>query len=249
MILCKHSSAEFADIHCHILPGVDDGAGDRQEALKMLEIAYHAGITHMIVTPHYKEGRHNVSPAGIKKRLLSLQKEAEDIGIFISLFPGNEIFYFSEIEERLRQGKIQTLNGSHYLLIEFLPSESFVSIRNAVIHILSTGYIPIVAHAERYLCMLKHDDYIEELRMLGAEIQINISSIEGKMGYEVKRFTHRILKRKLVDYLGTDAHDCKRRTPDVRKCMDRLYRKYDMDYIDSISYLNALQIIEEEQYT
>ena len=91
--------------------------------------------------------------------------------------------------------------------------------------------------------MLKHKEGAKDLRSLGGEIQINIASIEGRLGYAIKHFTHCLLKRKQVDYLGTDAHDSRKRTPDVKACMDRLYRRYDRDYIESISYWNALRII------
>lgn len=242
-MLHRNKPMEFADMHCHILPGVDDGAGNRQEAMKMLEIASRAGVTHMIVTPHYKEGHHNASPATINKLVLSLQNEAAEAGIPISLFPGNEIFYFQEIADRLERNEICTLNDTEYVLIEFMPSDSFTRIRNAVNHLVGMGYIPIVAHAERYDCMLKHKDAVGELRSLGGEIQINIASIEGRMGYAVKHFAHRLLTRKQIDYLGTDAHDSRKRTPDVKACMSRLYRKYDRDYIERISYWNAMQIM------
>lgn len=242
-MLHRNKPVEFADMHCHILPGIDDGAENRQEAMKMLEIAFRAGVTHMIVTPHYKEGHHNASPTTINRLVSSLQDEAAEAGISISLFPGNEIFYFQEIADRLERNEICTLNDTEYVLIEFMPSDSFTRIRNAVNHLVSMGYIPIVAHAERYDCMLKHKDAVEELRSLGGEIQINIASIEGKMGYAVKHFTHCLLTRKQIDYLGSDAHDSRKRTPDVKACMNRLLRKYDTDYIERISYWNAMQIM------
>ena len=94
-MLHRNKPVEFADMHCHILPGID-GAENRQEAMKMLEIAFRAGVTHMIVTPHYKEGHHNASPTTINRLVSSLQDEAAEAGISISLFPGNEIFYFQE---------------------------------------------------------------------------------------------------------------------------------------------------------
>lgn len=80
MIFGRQKKTEFADIHCHVVPGVDDGASDMQEALRMLKTAYVAGITHMIVTPHYKEGRRNASPEKICSLIDALQKKATDNG-------------------------------------------------------------------------------------------------------------------------------------------------------------------------
>ena len=88
-MLHRNKPVEFADMHCHILPGIDDGAENRHEAMKMLEIAFRAGVTHMIVTPHYKEGHHNASPATINRLVSSLQDEAAEAGISICF---NEVF-------------------------------------------------------------------------------------------------------------------------------------------------------------
>lgn len=231
----------FVDIHNHVLPQIDDGAGSLEESLAMLEIAAEEGITDMIVTPHYKEGRRNASIKTIQERLRMVQEAADEREIPVTLYSGTEIYSFEEMGEALEEGRILTMNGSDRALIEFSPTDSYTYIRNALDSIRGLDYIPIIAHAERYECFLKHWEYVEELKHMDAEIQVNVSGVTGGHGFGVKRFIHQLLKRQLVDYVATDAHDSRRRAPVVRKCLAQLHRKYDAEYVEAITYGNAFE--------
>lgn len=233
----------IVDIHSHTLPGMDDGSKSMEETMEMLRIASDNEITDMIVTPHFKKGRKNAPPAVILERVRKVEQEARRQGIPISLYPGNEIYYYSDVEDILEAGQICTLNHSEYVLVEFAPSESFVYIRNALDSLNGMGYSPILAHVERYECMLKDWQNVEQLRALNVEIQVNASSVTGKVGYKVKKFVHRLLGNQLVDYISTDAHDSEKRTPDVQKCLEYLHKKYDSAYVDAITYGNAQKIL------
>lgn len=167
------------DIHCHVLPALDDGSQSMKETIEMLRIAADSGITDIIATPHFKAGRHNAGPDTICRRVEEVQEMAEQYGIYISLYPGNEIAYFSDFEEAMEANRICTMNHSEYVLIEFLPTESFRTIRNALDHVMGIGYLPIIAHVERYGCMLEDWKNVEYIRSMGTEIQINASSVIG----------------------------------------------------------------------
>ena len=235
------------DMHCHLLPGLDDGARDMEESMRMLRIACESGIRNFILTPHYKEGRHNASVSTIYGRMEEVRQEAKKRGMKVSLYAGNEILYFGEMAERLEEGRVLSLAGSRYVLIEFFPAHSFSYIRNALDEISGMGYEPILAHAERYECMLKNWENVKELKDLKVGIQINAASLTGALGFGVKRFTNRLLRERLVDYVGTDAHDDRRRSPDVKKCLSYLYRKYDPEYVDAICYGNTKKLINEKK--
>lgn len=237
---------KLVDIHCHILPALDDGSRSLEESMEMLRIAAEEGITDMIATPHYKEGRHNASTGTIRARMARLQEEARRQGIDISLYPGNEIYYFSDLEKEMDAGRILTMAGSAYLLVEFSPTDPFTYIRNAFYDILGMGWKPILAHAERYECMLKDWRNVEELVSMGIRIQVNAASIAGELGFRVKRFVHGLIARKLVHYIGTDAHSSKGRAPRIRKCCKELYHKYDERYVDALLFGNALEMIKYE---
>lgn len=231
------------DIHTHILPGVDDGSPDMEETLRMLTVAVKEGITHMIATPHYKAGRHNASAETIYRLVSRVQDLADDNSLPIQIYSGNEVLFYSEVEDALAKHKICTLNETEYVLVEFSPKDSYTYIRNALDSILGMGYQPIIAHVERYECMVKHPEFAAEISQMGVKIQINASSYAGETGWRIKRFTHKLLKNRLVDYVGTDAHSSSGRSPTMQKCSKSLYKKFDEDYVNAILFQNAKQYL------
>ncbi len=239
-------AAGMVDMHSHILPGVDDGAGSMEEALSMLRTAAGSGIREMILTPHYKEGRHNAGASALRGRLERLRAEAKREGLPIVLHLGNEVLYFAGMVEGLEEGRILTLAGSRYVLVEFYPGDAFPHIRDALDGILGTGYEPVLAHVERYECLLREWGRVRELREAGTVIQANTSGVSGAEGYLVKRFLDRLFGERLVDCLGTDAHDSGRRGPEAGSCLARLYRRYGPDYADAVCRGNAMRMIRNE---
>lgn len=239
MKIIKRRNERVVDVHIHILPGVDDGSQDMEETLAMLQKAYAEGITDIIATPHHKSGRHNASLRTIQRLTEQVQECANQNNIPIQIYPGNEVLYYSDMEDSLEDHRICTMNNTEYVLLEFSPGDRFTYIRNAVDSVFGMGYQPIIAHVERYECMVRHPEYVTELKQMGAGIQINAGSITGETGWKVKRLAHKLLQRRLVDYVGTDAHSCKGRTPSISKCADLLYKKFDSDYADAILYGNA----------
>lgn len=231
--------ARCIDIHSHILPGVDDGAKNRNETLEMLRIAYEEGITDMVVTPHYQSGRFFTPAEAIRTKVQQLTNLAQHNGIPIRFYPGTEVYYRSDLEDKLDSGELATMNGSLYLLTEFSPMEDYSYIRNAFNELRGMGYIPILAHVERYQCMLKDIERVRELRKMGCEIQANAGSITGKFGFQTKRYCKKLLSEQLIDYVGTDAHNAERRAPQMKQCAELLYKKCDEEYAARILYRNA----------
>lgn len=238
----KHA---FADIHCHLLYGVDDGAKNREEALKMLEIAAEEGITDMMLTPHAK-GDRLVPPRMLQERLQDIRELAREHGIPIRFSLGNEIYYLNEVEERLRNRRLLTLSGDGHVLVEFGPDADYIYIRNALLRLKMAGYRPIIAHVERYIKLI-NVERVEFLRENGAEIQVNAASVSGEAGFGIKQYVKKLLKRGLVDYVGTDAHSAGIRAPRVRKCLKYLYAKYDAEYVDSIVYNNTKSLMDSKE--
>ena len=233
----------MVDMHCHVLPAVDDGSQNMEQTIEMLRIASEEGISAMIVTPHYKDGRHNASVQTILSRIAQVQEEVVRQGIFVDLYPGNEIFYFHGVEDMLDKGHILTLNNTDRVLIEFSPSSDYTYIRNALDGIRASGYVPIIAHIERYECMLRDMTRVKELKNMDIEVQVNVSSAAGKLGSRVQKYIYEMLKGRYVDYMGTDAHDTENRIPEFQECYRKLEKKFDSDYINALFYENALAII------
>lgn len=231
----------IVDIHSHILPGVDDGSGDMEETLAMLRIAAEEGITHLFATPHYQSGRFFTDGRKLEGFLQEVRESAEAEEIPVRLYAGTEIYYRSGLEERLDRGQLATMNGTERVLVEFSPTEAFGYIRNAMEDLRGMGYIPILAHVERYQSLFHQEDKVRELHNMGCEIQANAGSVAGDFGFMVKRFLHKLLNLRLVDYIGTDAHNTGKRSPRVKSCAELLFRKYDTEYAEAILYKNAME--------
>ncbi|WP_035775534.1 CpsB/CapC family capsule biosynthesis tyrosine phosphatase [Butyrivibrio sp. VCB2001] len=234
------------DIHCHILPGVDDGSPDMATSLEMLRIADKNGITHLILTPHHKPMHHNVSPEHNVVYRKKLQEAAKEAGIKAKLFSGNEIYYSDETMEELIEGKICSLAGSDYVLVEFHPTNPYKAIQNAVSRVQAAGFIPIIAHVERYSDIVSHPARVKDLIEMGSFIQVNASSIMGKYGFGISHFTKKLLKEELVHFIASDAHDTGRRAPNLLDCRNYIERKYGEDYGKKLFFTNPANVIRNE---
>lgn len=221
---------ERIDMHCHLLPGIDDGARDEAVSMEMFRIAAKNGITSMILTPHYKPMHNNASPATVQRLVREARERLRSEDIPIELYTGNEIYYHEEAVEALLAGDLCTLADSHYVLVEFGPMDEFSYIRNGLYRFLVEGYRPILAHVERYRCMTEDIARTYELIRLGSAIQVNAGSIMGKTGMHIKSFTRKLLKKELVDFIATDAHDTAKRAPDIGECALYLEKKFGQDY-------------------
>lgn len=243
----KETKKRVVDIHCHILPGIDDGSDSWETSMQMLRIAWEDGITDMIATPHFKAGHHNASPERVKRLAAELQKRVRAEGIGINIYTGNEIMYFGEAADMLERGDILTLCDSDHVLVEFLPGDNFRHISSGLDEFRYLGYEPILAHVERYECMLRDSSNVKELYRRGIKMQINAASLAGALGSKVKKAVLDMTDEGYIDYIGTDAHDTGKRSPQMSKCIKLLNKRYMAEDVDDLICLNALDIIEDSQ--
>lgn len=236
----------YIDIHCHIIPHVDDGARTTNQALNMVNIAYKNGIRTMIATPHYEVGRYEDNKEEIEKYYAKLQnvvaKKYPDFRIFL----GNEIFFSYGVVDSLEEKKIYTMAESRYVLVEFSPNDRLEYINTSLYELISAGYMPILAHAERYEEVMESLDNIEKLVDAGVYIQINSSTIAGRNGRRIRRRVLKLIKDGLVHFIGTDTHSDGRRSPDITECMKYLQKKTDERTINRLLRENALKVIQNE---
>ena len=183
------------DLHCHILYGVDDGADTVFESLEMAEIACEGGTKGIVVTPHsYSSPTElNFWDADMKKRFNNLQKEIEERGLGIKLFPGQEIFGRGEFVEHLLSGELITINGSRYPLVEFPFAVRSKYVIEKMGQLISEGFTPIIAHPERYTFVSENFDSLTELKKMGCLVQINTGSFKGVFGSTAKSISEKIL--------------------------------------------------------
>lgn len=234
----------YYEIHCHILPGVDDGAGDMRETVRMLEAYHEQGVRTIYATSHYRKGMFETSLKEIRRQFEQVKRRAQSIGSGMNVRLGCEFHANLEMVEMLDEGLCSTMGDSRCVLTEFSYSSELSFIRERCYALLSHGYAPIIAHAERCRELVKHPDAVEDLTAMGAYIQINAESILGQSGFSIKHFSRRLMKRDLVHFVGSDAHNMTNRKPQIGRCAECLARKMGRGYMEKILVENPQRIIE-----
>ena len=236
----------FVDLHCHILPALDDGAKDMDKTKEMLKIAYEEGIRRIIATPHFFASKKSASLERIEETIREVESRMEEWGFYIKLYPGNEIYYRSEVAELLEEGKIATMAGSQYVLVEFDPMTEYSYLRDGILKLDSYGYIPILAHTERYECLFEKKERLQRVKDHGGLIQVNASSFQGGMFDEMAKRAKYIMKNDLLDFIGTDAHSTGKRSPRMKDTASYLYKKLGNHKAEKILVHNPQAVIKGE---
>lgn len=234
----------YCDIHSHILPGVDDGAGDMEETCRMLSVAYEEGIRVIVATPHYIDGYMNTSPDKIYALIDEINRIYSGSERKLQILPGNELLYSNDIIRALEKGHALTIKGTRYILLEFLEDASYRYIREGLIKCLYAGYIPILAHAERYKSLHNMDELVAGLVKTGAYIQINFSGLIRSKNNPNSGFCNKLLKKRLVHFLGTDAHGADDRTPNIQKAVRYLCNRYGEQTVKRLLWDNPMTILK-----
>lgn len=227
------------DIHTHILPGVDDGSPSLESSIEMIKQEINDGVESIILTPHVQSRVQKVDITLHQEIFESLKSEVLKQGLKINLYLGAEIHYRSHLEPDYQT---MSLAGSKYILVEFSPMIE-TPIEDIVYDISRSGFIPIIAHIERYQ-YLQFDDYYK-IKNTGALLQMNASAILGLEKIVNKKLVHKLLKEKLIDFVATDTHHPEKRPPNMKACYDLLKKSYDESYLNEIFYLNQKKILND----
>ncbi|OQX17590.1 MAG: hypothetical protein BWK76_10320 [Desulfobulbaceae bacterium A2] len=196
------------DLHCHILPGVDDGALDMDEALSMAEIAVQDGIRVTMATPHVR-GEVPLPPAEIHERVDRLNGMLRDRAIPLEVLAGAEVYFQTPPDTFAAYG----LAGTRYVLLEF-PHHFLPTNADSIVFALrQRGLNPIIAHPERNDTVVEKPDVLLPLIKPGVLTQITAASLTGEMGPDVRRCAVHLLRLGVVRLIATDSHSAKRRTP------------------------------------
>lgn len=239
-------SKGFYDIHCHMLPHVDDGSHSTSMSRDMLRIAYKNGIRHVVLTPHYMIGRFELTREEIYDQYRLFVAKVEQDFPEIKFFFGREIFFGEEIMELLQDNIISTMNDTDYTLIEFHPTATASYIAQSLYKVENAGYTPILAHVERYPDLFKNVKMIEQIIESGAYIQVNASSVTGKMGNAVKRHIIKLMKKDLIHFVATDAHSNRTRGPYLDECVRYIEKKLGSDYVRRLLIDNPEKMLNNE---
>lgn len=235
---------ETADLHTHVLSGIDDGARTEDESIQMLKMAYTQGIRTVFATSHASPEYPDSCPDVIIRECGELEKQAQKkIGSEIRIYPGQEILFSNSVLDRLYKGELLTLAGSSYVLLEFFPTTSYSVIRRMVREFSMSVYHPVLAHIERYEA-LREDGRVEELIENGAYMQMNYRIIGGKWYERSVRWCRDMLKNGNIHFLGTDMHNTGYRAPDTKAAVKWLEKHLEDSYVRDICVRNAKKVLE-----
>ncbi len=201
------------DLHCHILPGIDDGAKTSGESLEMARIAVADGIHTLACTPHIYPGMYMNDGPGIAHACASLQAELDQRGIALKLVVGADVHLVPGLVDGLRNGRVPTLNGSRYLLLEPSHTSPPPRLEASVLELIQAGYTPILTHPERLAWVETHYRVLQRLIARGAWMQVTASSLTGVFGRRARYWGERFIGEGHTHLLASDAHSTGRRSP------------------------------------
>jgi protein-tyrosine phosphatase len=217
----------LVDLHSHVLPRVDDGARDDDEALRMLRIAEEDGIGTIAATPH----AHHFPGSLVPERVERLNQLAADAGLTIKVVPGSEVRLAADLPARHRDVQLLTLNCSRYLLFELYFDGGWPSyLRRVVDELRALGLWPILAHAERYEAVQRDPAPLRDLIAAGVPIQINAASLVGPAERGAQPTAERLIRDRMVHILASDAHNAAWRPPRLRAAAQRVAEIAGADY-------------------
>ncbi len=203
------------DLHSHLLPGIDDGAPDLETALAMARMAAASGVTIMACTPHILPGVYHNEGPGIRAAVAQLQSALDTEGIALRLVAGADVHMVPDMLAGLDEGRLLSLNGSRYVLVEPPHTVAPVRLEEFFFSLQVAGYVPILTHPERLAWVEPHYASIQRLAGAGVWMQITSGSLTGRFGRRVRALAERMLSDGLAHILATDAHDPVHRPPDL----------------------------------
>lgn len=237
----------MVDIHTHILPGVDDGSGSYEESFEMVKNSCKNGTEKIVLTPHfYYEQKGNSNCIEIKRRFDEFSEKIKQAQIGAELFLGSEVFCSGEFLSEISARNFFTLNESRYLLVEFdfyeLPEKIFKGLEC----VSNAGYIPILAHPERYRNLRSDFRAAETLADSGYLIQLNSTDILHPHSDIAFEFSEWLLKNRLVSFIASDCHDLVYRKSGLEDIFGWVFSNISKNYAERIFYENPEKVLNNE---
>ncbi|MGC2061514.1 MAG: CpsB/CapC family capsule biosynthesis tyrosine phosphatase [Thermodesulfovibrionales bacterium] len=234
-------SSGFIDIHCHILPGLDEGSSTSEESVKMLELAHKDGISGIVATPHIVSGVYNNT-----KNIIDMAvQELRGLTNHIRIYAGAEIRIARDLTDRVVNNELPLINNKQYLLLE-LPAfviPPLPQLENIVRDLIQSKITPIFAHPERNMPILKDLSIMERLIKCGAIFQITAMSITGR---NISSSAMKMIKKGYIHVVASDAHDTRNRPPILSPAYETISRKFGRYVADELFISNPQKIVQGE---
>lgn len=237
------------DIHSHILPCKgDDGSNSMDNTLSMVLSAQKQGITTMFATPHSEAFFREDCDVSLRFDIMrrSLRSVFPDMEFYL----GSEVMLtasnMKEIVSALESGELPTMGGK-YVLVEFYEEAEKPTVSFCLSKLVNSGFIPILAHWERYVNLRGQLEYIRNLHKNGCLVQLNMYSLEEYGDEDIRDWARTLIHEKLVDFLGTDSHKTWYRPPSVEQGMKYLTENCEAEYLNAITWKNANDLLIKKE--
>ncbi|MGG3560531.1 CpsB/CapC family capsule biosynthesis tyrosine phosphatase [Neobacillus rhizosphaerae] len=236
----------MVDFHCHILPGIDDGAQNLSESIEMAKVAAQQGIRTIVATPHHKNNRYENDKQSILARVEELNRVLQEEKINIKVLPGQEVRICGELVEGYDLGEILPVNHTQYVLVEFSSSHVPRYTETLFYDLQNKGLIPVIVHPERNQEIIENPEILYNLVQKGALSQVTAGSLIGNFGKKIQKFSFQLVEANLTHFIASDAHNTSSRTFNMREAYNLIQAKYGNDMV----YLfeeNAELLVEGNQ--
>ncbi len=232
------------DIHCHILPGMDDGPETMEESLHMVRAFMADGISEVVATPHGPiYGERSIMPSDIQQACFDLQRSLLEAGLDFMIHPGQEILLDEHTPRLLQSDRLVTLAGSDYALVEAPLFCPLPDLNDILFELRLMGYRPILAHFERAVYAAEDLSLIRKLSEEEALFQINADSLLGLHGSVAKRLAWKMLEMGTVDFVSSDAHGLTNRKSHLHQVHALLKRKVGSELAERLVLVNPHKVL------
>jgi protein-tyrosine phosphatase len=230
------------DLHCHILPGIDDGAKDLDESLKMCELARKDGINTIVATPHLNPGVYEPERELILAKVNELNRLNH---VNLRILPGADNRVHPELIASIEKGQALTINDNmRYILLELPAHFLFHQIKDLIRGLKDKGITPIITHPERHVQIQRNLYLLYEFIKAGTLAQITAMGITGEFGLEIKRLSKRLLAHNLIQVIASDAHSSSKRPPILSRAVEEATRILGLNEATNMVTANPEAIIE-----
>lgn len=200
------------DLHCHILPGLDDGPATMEESLAMARVAADDGVKVIVATPHVDRELNLPDPNHVRRLVAQLNTALQAEGLALRVVPGAEVPAEPGLVEALQAGRVLTIGDcGHHVLVELPTTAPAMYAPELLFRLQVAGFTPVIAHVERAAIFRQRPEMLQEFHDRGYPLQMNVESLRA--GWRTRHYARRLLRQGLVDVLASDGHDVRRRRP------------------------------------
>lgn len=238
------AALELADIHCHLMPYVDDGAYDRDECLELLRMEVAQGVRTICLTPHLRADMFESTDAEIAEHFRLVQELVRENDLPLTLYHSREYHCDRLFRRRLQEGGLRPLGKGRTILLEFSYRHSAEEILEGIDLARKSGIRPLIAHVERYQPLQRSWSFARDLREAGALLQLNAGSVLGREGLVQRLLCKKLLQNGLADVVASDAHDPRDRIPELDTCAGYLDKHFGRGTARKLLHDGPLAILE-----